>query len=135
MYSKKIVLRFPSQQVDKPIIYRLSRDFNLEFNILKAFVTPKEEGLMVLELKGSKKDYDSAVKYLEKEGLKIQSLSKDVIRNEEKCVHCGVCIPVCPVLAFEVDNVTKKITFNKNKCIACELCVGVCPYKAITVEF
>lgn len=135
MYSKKIVLRFPPQLVDKPFIYRLARDFNLEFNILKAFVTPKEEGLVVLELKGNKKDYDYAIKYLEKEGLKIQSLSKDVIRDEDKCVHCGVCIPICPVTAFEIDSSTKKVVFNKDKCIACELCVGVCPYKAISVEF
>ncbi|UCC96223.1 MAG: NIL domain-containing protein, partial [Candidatus Omnitrophota bacterium] len=49
MYAQKIVLHFPSNLVDKPIIYKLSKDFDLEFNILKAFVNPKEEGLMVLE--------------------------------------------------------------------------------------
>ena len=60
MYSQKIVLHFPSNLVDKPIIYKLSKDFDLEFNILKASVNPDEEGLMVLELKGDKKEYDRA---------------------------------------------------------------------------
>ena len=56
--SKRIVLHFPRRLVEQPIICRLARDFNLEFNILKASVTPKEEGLLVLELSGGQKDYD-----------------------------------------------------------------------------
>jgi len=134
MYSKRIVLHFPHNLVDKPIIYRLSRDYNLEFNILKASVTPKEEGVMVLELKGKEDDYNNALKYLEKEGVKIQALSQDIIRNEERCVHCGLCVPICPVSCFEVDPRTRKINFDQNKCIACELCVKICPYRAMEVK-
>ena len=48
--TKKIVLRFPQNLVDQPIICRLVKDFDLEFNILRASVTPEEEGLLVLEL-------------------------------------------------------------------------------------
>ena len=57
MYSQKIVLHFPYTLVDKPIIYKLTKDFDLEFNILKAVVNPEEEGLMVLELKGDEEEY------------------------------------------------------------------------------
>ncbi|MCK4912607.1 MAG: NIL domain-containing protein, partial [Candidatus Omnitrophica bacterium] len=64
MYSQKIVLRFPFALVDKPIIYKLTKDFNLEFNILKAVVNPEEEGVMVLELKGDEEEYKKAIKYL-----------------------------------------------------------------------
>jgi ABC-type methionine transport system ATPase subunit len=46
--TKKIVLRFPKRLVDRPIVYRLVKDFDLEFNILKASVTPEQEGLLVL---------------------------------------------------------------------------------------
>ena len=56
--SKKIVLRFPRRLVERPIIYRLVKDYDLEFNILKASVTPEEEGLLILELKGDQKEYD-----------------------------------------------------------------------------
>jgi ABC-type methionine transport system ATPase subunit len=71
MYSQKVVLRFPSTLVDKPIVYKLTRDFNLEFNILKAFVNPEEEGLMVLELKGDEKEYKRAIKYLKDSAVKV----------------------------------------------------------------
>jgi len=52
MVSKRIVLKFPHKLVDQPIVYRLVKDFDLEFNILKASVTPREEGLVVLEIWG-----------------------------------------------------------------------------------
>ena len=135
MYSKKIVLHFPSNLVNRPIIYKLSKDFNLEFNILKALVNPDEEGLMVLELKGEKDEYNRAVKYLEKEKVRTQILSKDVTRDEDKCVDCGLCVAICPVEAFEVDPDSREIEFHDDKCIACEMCVKVCPYKAMEVNF
>ena len=47
----KVVIHFPRDLVNKPIICRLVKDFDLEFNVLKAEVNPDEEGLMVLELK------------------------------------------------------------------------------------
>ena len=80
-YSKRIVLHFPHRLVDQPIVYRLVKDFDLSFNILKAFVTPKEEGLMVLELTGEEENYKKGIAYLKKCGVKIQPLSKDVVRD------------------------------------------------------
>jgi len=78
MVEKRIVLRFPKELVDKPIVFRLAKDFNLEFNILKAEVNPKEEGLLILELKGKDDDYKKGIGYLKKEGVSVQPLSKDV---------------------------------------------------------
>ncbi|MBC8436540.1 MAG: (Fe-S)-binding protein, partial [Candidatus Omnitrophica bacterium] len=39
MTSQKIVLHFPRRMVDQPIVYKLVKDFDLKFNILKAHVT------------------------------------------------------------------------------------------------
>ena len=61
--SKKVVLHFPKRMVDEPILYRLIKDFDLQFNILKASITPEAEGLMVVELKGDRKHYDQGVQY------------------------------------------------------------------------
>ncbi len=133
MSSKKVVLHFPRRLVDQPIIYRLSRDFDLEFNILRASVTPKEEGLMVLELLGRDESIREALEYLEDKGVKVQMLARDVSRDEDRCTHCGVCVSVCPVEAFSVDRHTAEVVFDKDKCIACELCVKVCPYRAMKV--
>jgi len=133
--SKRIVLRFPPRLSGQPIVSRLVKDFNLDFNILKALITPEEEGLLVLELSGEQNDYDKGVRYLTKTGVRIQSLSQDVIRNEERCTHCGACITICPTGAFELDLSTRQITFHDTKCIACELCIKACPPRAMEVHF
>lgn len=135
MISKKIVLHFPKRLVDQPIVYKLVKDFDLKFNILKASVTPEEEGLMVMELNGKAENYDRGVEYLKSCGVKIQSLSHDILRNENKCINCGVCVPICSVSALEVDVKTRKVTFHTKKCIACELCVKICPTRAMELHF
>lgn len=93
MISKRIVLHFPHRLVDQPIVYKLVKEYDLQFNILKAYVTPQEEGLMVLELSGEDENFNKGIEYLQSSGVKIQPLSQDVIRNEVKCTDCGVCVP------------------------------------------
>jgi len=133
--SKRIVLRFPKRLVERAIVSRLVRDYSLDFNILKASVTPDKEGLMVLELSGKQGDYDKGIRYLTKTGVRIQSLSQDVTRNEERCTHCGVCITICPTGAFELDPSTRKVSFSGEKCLACELCIKACPPRAMELHF
>jgi L-aspartate semialdehyde sulfurtransferase ferredoxin len=135
MTSKKIVLHFPRRLVDEPIVCKLVKEYDLQFNILKAYVTPQEEGLMVLELTGNKDNFNKGIEYLQSCGVKIQPLSQDVIRNVEKCTDCGVCTPICPTKALVVDPQTRKVLFYDNKCIACELCVKICPARAMEVHF
>jgi uncharacterized protein (DUF39 family)/ferredoxin len=94
--SRKIVLHFPSRLVDRPIVSKLIKEFDLNFNILKASIIPDEEGLLVLELSGEQNNYDRGIEYLTRAGVKIESLSQNVVRNESRCTHCGACITVCP---------------------------------------
>jgi len=121
--------------VDEPIIYRLVKDHNLVLNILKASVTPKEEGLLVLELSGAQKDYDKGIRYLTEAGVRIQSLGQDVIRNEARCTHCGACVVICPTGALTLEPTTRLVDFYPDKCTACELCVLACPPRAMEVHF
>jgi ferredoxin len=132
--AKKIVLHFPQQTIDKPIVSALIRDFALDFNILKASISPGEEGLMILELTGEQKDYDLGIKYLQEAGLEIQSLSQDVLRKEERCTHCGACITMCPTRAFSLEEGTRKVNFDNSRCIVCELCVRACPPRAMELK-
>lgn len=133
--SKRIVLHFPRRMVDRPIVSRLVRDFNLDFNILKASVTPEQEGLLVIEMSGKQEDYDKGIEYLTRTGVRIQSLSQDVTRNDERCTHCGACITVCPTGAFELDLPARRVKFDDEKCVACELCIKACPPRAMELHF
>jgi ferredoxin len=133
--SKRVVLHFPRRMVDQPIVCRLVREYHLDFNILKASITPDDEGLMVLELKGKQADYDQGIQYLIKRGVRIQSLSQNVIRNEERCTHCGACVAICPAGAFLLDPVTRRVDFYDDKCLACGICLSACPPRAMELHF
>jgi len=133
--SRRIVLHFPKRIVERAIVCRLAKNYDLEFNILKALVTPEEEGLLVLELSGEQKEYDKGIKYLTETGVRIESLSQNFIRNEERCTHCGACITICPSGAFELDPKTRLVSFLGEKCVACGLCIKACPPRAMEVHF
>lgn len=133
--SRKIVLHFPKRLVDRPMISRLVKQYDLDFNILKASVTPDKEGLLVLELKGKQENYEKGVKYLAETGVIVQSLSQNVTRNEDRCTHCGACITICPSGAFELDPITRKVNFHDRKCLACGLCLKACPPRAMELHF
>ncbi len=44
------------------------RDYNLDINILKASITPVEEGLLILKLSGEQNNYDQGIQYLTRTG-------------------------------------------------------------------
>ena len=133
--SRRIVLRFPSGITGQPVVYRLVKDFGLTFNILKASVSPGEEGLLVLELSGEQANYDRGMQYLTETGVEIQSISQDVIRDESRCTHCGACITMCPTEAFSLEPGTREVLFDHNKCVVCGLCVKACPPRAMALRF
>lgn len=135
MISRRIVLHFPDRIVDQPIIYRLVKDYDLALSILKAQITPGKEGLLVMELSGEDRNYEQGLQYLRDMDVRIQPLSQDIVRNEVRCTHCGVCVPLCPTDALTVDPSSRRVTFNNDACIACEYCVRICPLSAMEVHF
>lgn len=134
MVTKRVVLKFPPKLVDQPIVYKLVKEYDLVFNILRARVTPKEEGELVIELQGKKQDYANGLKYLNSVGVTIQPLSQDITRDDQRCTHCGACITICPTDALYLDKKTMKVIFDPEKCIVCELCIKACPPRAMKIK-
>ena len=133
--NKKVVLKFPHQLIEQPIVCDLVRKFDLTVNILKAKITPREEGLLVLELKGDQAAYEQGIAYVESLGVNIQLLSQDIVRSEDRCTHCGACVVICPSGALALEASTQRVLFKEDKCIACELCVPACPPAAMEVHY
>jgi L-aspartate semialdehyde sulfurtransferase ferredoxin len=135
MYARMLVLRFPRDIVDKPIITYLVRDYNLTFNILKAQIYPRKEGMLVLELRGSRRDYDKGIKYLKQVGVEIEPVAQGIRRDDDKCYQCGACTAVCPTGALHIRRPEMEVLFESERCSACELCVKTCPARAMIVTF
>jgi L-aspartate semialdehyde sulfurtransferase ferredoxin len=134
MHAEMLVLRFPREVVDQAIIYRLVKDFELEFNLLRASINPRQEGVIVMELRGHPKNFRRGLKYLRDSGVKVQRVARDVRRNEERCYQCGTCTAVCPSGALYIKRPEMEVIFDATKCSACELCCPVCPARAMEVK-
>jgi ferredoxin len=113
----------------------LVKEFDLSFNILKATIYPRKEGLMVLELSGERKNFQKGVRYLKGIGVKVESIGQDIRRDEERCFQCGACTAVCPTRALYVQRPEMEVIFDRDRCSACELCVAACPAGAMSVNF
>ncbi len=134
MYSKILVLRFPQTEVQKPIVCNLARNYDLVFNILNATVLPRKEGIMVLELSGSRKNFNEGVQYLKTQGVSVQNASQEVKRENDKCTHCGACTAVCPTGALSIKRTDMTVNFDQSRCSVCELCVPACPPRAMKIR-
>ncbi|MBU0600706.1 4Fe-4S binding protein [bacterium] len=135
MIKKRMVLTFPKETIEQPITYHLIKDYDLMVNILSAKINPNEKGRMVLEISGKKGSLDKGIDYLKNLRISIQPLAKDVRWNEERCIHCSACIPLCPSRALSIDRDKMKISFNSERCIVCGFCLKACPYQAIEILF
>jgi ferredoxin len=129
-----LVLQFGKAAVGKPIVCYLAIDYNLTFNILKATILPRKEGVMVLELTGNRKDFNRGVRYLKENGIQVTPVGQDISRNNTKCTHCGACTAVCPTGALSVNRPEMSIVFNHKKCSVCGLCVPACPTRAMEIS-
>jgi len=52
--------------------------------------------------------------------------------NRNKCIYCGACAGVCPVLALRLNDIIME--WDKDKCVLCGSCEKICPAGAIKVK-
>lgn len=50
--------------------------------------------------------------------------------NQEDCISCGACEPVCPVDCISVQDDDKRL-IDEEVCIDCGACADVCPVACI----
>ena len=74
----KLYLTYPSRLVREPLIYQLSRKFDVVFNVRGASVN-EEIGIIALELDGDPELIEAAVSWLREQGVTVEPIEKNVI--------------------------------------------------------
>ena len=133
--KKRLLLTFPANKVEDPLVYHLVKDFDIKVNILNADITPGREGKLLVELKAPSDNMVRAEDYMLNLNIRINPAMKSILLREENCVHCGSCTAVCFSDALVLDSLTRKLIFSPDKCIACELCLKACPLSLFSLNF
>ena len=130
--KERLFLLFPKRIVNYPITATLLKEKNVFVNILKAEIMPNEDGYMLVDIEGKRKEIEEAKAFLKGKGVSIFQVSEKIVISKEKCVHCGSCTGVCIPSALYLDK-NYKLKFNSKKCILCSLCRETCPRGAIEI--
>ncbi len=122
-------LRFDAKTSRKPVISIATLETKALINILRADVGARK-GEMIVEVEDDKvKDVEEVLKRF---GVEVQELGEGIVKDDSLCIHCGLCISVCPVEVFRF-NEEWKVVADTKKCIHCGFCVSVCVTKALTL--
>ncbi len=135
MKTKRYVLTFPPEEVERPYIYQLVTEYDIMPNILRAKIDPQDVGHMVVELKGKAPALKRGLKYLCDQGVRVEPLGQEIRMNLDKCIQCGACTGFCPTGALACERPSMRVVFDEEKCVACELCLTACLTHAMEGHF
>ncbi len=134
MKVRRVYLEFPADVAEKPIVYHLVKDYGLMINILKAEITPKEEGRMLLEISGKNEDLLAGLEMIKGLGIKVGNVEEKLKINHDRCINCGFCTAVCLQGALTISKEDYTLKFSPEKCTMCKLCIPACPFGCIEIE-
>ena len=132
---QRFTLTFSAENYNKAVTYHLVKDYDLKINILKAEITPGEEGHLLVEMEGTAENLQGALIYLKNEHIKAIPTNRQVLVDKDHCVHCGACTAVCFSGAMVINRDTWQVEFLSEKCIVCGLCIDACPLNIIKIGF
>ncbi|MDR1415442.1 MAG: 4Fe-4S binding protein [Odoribacteraceae bacterium] len=132
---KKLVLSFPVDATDRPLIYDLIRVHDVSINILKAEIQPGKTGSLLAEFEADERGIDEAIAYLNDNGVTVSPVSSKVSYDRERCINCGSCVSACFSRALSIGAPEWILRFDPERCIACKLCLKACPLRLFKIEF
>jgi L-aspartate semialdehyde sulfurtransferase ferredoxin len=132
---RRYVMKFPPDSADKALTYKLIKNYDIKFSILKAEVRPGRTGSLLLELEALPENIQKGIVYLEANDVICESLGKKIKFEAEKCINCGNCTGVCFTGALTMDREIWKLKFEPELCVVCELCVPACPMNLFDINF
>ncbi|MDZ4172118.1 MAG: 4Fe-4S binding protein [Methanobacteriaceae archaeon] len=123
----KAWLRFLPSIINKAIISDAIKIYEIDFNILRAYITPRG-GKMLVEINGPQEN--ESIQYMEEQGIQVTPIMRVVTKDLEKCMDCGACVSVCPVNAICIKE-DWMVEIDNQNCIGCGFCINSCPTKSI----
>ncbi len=131
--KKRYALRFSPTLVEQPLISKLVRTYDVDINILNADVASGRGGKLVVELSGSEENLKQSVLWLNRTGVVVSEMIKELNFQEERCIHCGACTAVCSPKALFMDD-SWRLVYDANLCVLCGLCVQACPMQLFSLS-
>lgn len=78
--KQRVYLTFSKETVREPLIWKLGQNFAVVTNIRTAEVK-EDMGLVGLELEGAQEVIEQALRWLEKQGVHVEPIEKNVIEG------------------------------------------------------
>ncbi len=119
----KLLLRYPLPLDEMPYTAEVILETGAKINIDRA---TRDE--LIVDVPGD--DVEHVAELFREKGVEVRKLLKLITWDEERCIHCGACISVCPTKVFTF-NPSWNINLEEEKCVRCEICVKACPLSAL----
>ncbi|MEA2075980.1 MAG: 4Fe-4S binding protein [Euryarchaeota archaeon] len=119
----KLLLKYPLPLDEMPYTAEVIIETGAKINIDLA-----TRGELIVDVPND--DVEHVAELFREKGVEVRKLMRLIAWDEERCIHCGACISVCPTKVFTFDP-SWKINLEEEKCIRCEICVKACPLSAL----
>jgi len=80
MAKRRLMLTFPEELLQEPIIYNLGQQFRIVINIYRADIS-ESKGWIVLDIDGEEKEIEDGIAWATSKGVRIDSFAGDVAKD------------------------------------------------------
>jgi len=126
----KVRLTYTPSIIHTPAIAEVILETKAKININRANIG-SVRGEMIVDIPEDK--YNRVVHIFKDKGLRVSLLHQPIMRDDDRCIQCGICTSVCPVETFRIEE-DWSISFEAGLCIQCGVCVSVCPVAALELS-
>jgi ABC-type methionine transport system ATPase subunit len=78
MATRKVMLKYPENLIQEPVLFRMVRQYDVMPNIRRARVTDTV-GEIALELEGTEENLEQGIQFLRDQGVLVEPLEGDVV--------------------------------------------------------
>ena len=123
----KIVLKFPQEIMQGPLLADVVLETGVRINIDRALVDASV-GEIVIDVPDER--VEEVAEAFRRRGTEVHEMDTPIVLDEAECVQCGACVSVCPVEVFTY-NKDRMISIDLTRCVLCKTCMTMCPHGAL----